>query len=85
VKFSEPTTFFGMCDASAGFALTDDLFIAADDESNELRTYSRSKPGHPVAKLDLQRFLLIGRGDPESDIEGSGQVAGAFLLFRSPN
>ena len=74
VKFSEPTTFFGMCDASAGFALTDDLFVAADDESNELRTYSRSRPGHPVAKLDLRRFLLIGLGDPESDVEGSAQV-----------
>jgi hypothetical protein len=63
-----------MCDASAGFALTDDLFVAADDESNELRTYSRSRPGHPVAKLDLRRFLLIGAGDPESDVEGSAQV-----------
>jgi hypothetical protein len=74
VKFSEPAAFFGMCDASAGFALNGDLFVAADDESNDLRTYSRRRPGHPVSTLDLRRFLLIGLGDPESDIEGSAQV-----------
>ena len=83
VKFSEPTTFFGMCDASAGFALTDDLFIAADDESNELRTYSRSRPGHPVSKLDLRSFLLIGHGDPETDIEGSAQVGDTVYWITS--
>ncbi len=83
VQFSEPSTFFGMCDASAGFALSDDLFVAADDESNELRTYSRGKPGQPIAKLNLQRFLLIGPGDPESDIEGSAQVGNIVYWITS--
>ena len=72
-----------MCDASAGFALTDDLFIAADDESNELRTYSRSRPGHPVSKLDLRSFLLIGHGDPETDIEGSAHVGDTVYWITS--
>ena len=72
-----------MCDASAGFALTDDLFVAADDESNELRTYSRSRPGHPVAKLDLRRFLLVGRDNDETDIEGSAQVGDIVFWMTS--
>jgi hypothetical protein len=74
VKFSEHTTYFHMCDASAGIALSEDLFVAADDESNQLRTYSRSHPGKPVGELDLSAPLLIGRGDPETDIEGAAQV-----------
>lgn len=83
VKFSEPATFFGMCDASAGFALTDDLFVAADDESNELRTYSRSHPGNPVSKLDLRSFLVTGRGDAETDIEGSAQIGNIVYWITS--
>jgi hypothetical protein len=72
-----------MCDASAGFALNDDFFVAADDESNELRTYSRSRPGHPVSKLDLRTFLLIGRGNAETDIEGSAQVGDTVYWITS--
>src|SRR5262245_20346176 len=43
--------FFGACDASAGVALTDDLFAAADDESNHLRVYSISGNGAPLFDL----------------------------------
>ena len=74
VQLSETKTYFGMCDASAGIALTPDLFVAADDESNKLRTYSRSRPGAPLHELDLRNFLMIGRGDPETDVEGAAQV-----------
>ena len=74
VELSDEKSYFGMCDASAGIALTPDLFVAADDESNQLRTYSRSRPGHPLHKLDLSRFLMIGRGDPETDVEGAAQI-----------
>jgi hypothetical protein len=72
-----------MCDASAGIALSDDLFVAADDESNTLRTYSRSRPGEPVHELVLHNFLLIGRGDPEADIEGAAQVGDVVYWITS--
>lgn len=74
VQISEEKLFSHMCDASAGIALTPDLFVAADDESNKLRTFSRSRPGNPVHELDLTIPLQIGRGSPETDVEGAAQV-----------
>lgn len=63
-----------MCDASAGIALSTNIFVAADDESNQLRTYSRAHPGVPVNQLELGAFLQIGKGKPEIDAEGAAQV-----------
>jgi len=67
-------TYARMCSASAGVALTPDHFVVADDESNRLRTYSRSKPGLPIHELDLRGFLQVGKGNPEIDLEGAAQV-----------
>jgi hypothetical protein len=83
VQISEEKVYSRMCDASAGIALTEDLFVAADDESNKLRTYSRSKPGNPVHELDLAIPLQIGRGNPETDIEGAAQVDGTVYWITS--
>lgn len=74
VQISEEKIFSHMCDASAGIALNADLFVAADDESNKLRTFSRSRPGNPLHELDLTIPLQIGRGNPETDVEGAAQV-----------
>ncbi|MGZ8900249.1 MAG: DUF3616 domain-containing protein, partial [Limisphaerales bacterium] len=63
-----------MCSASAGVALSTDVFVAADDESNRLRIYSRAKPGVPINKLELGSFLQIGKGNAETDLEGAAQV-----------
>src|SRR5262245_21326104 len=71
VKFATETQFTGVCDASAGVAITDDLFVAADDETNRLRIYSRSQGGAPVFQLPLDRFLRIDRHEGEADIEGA--------------
>lgn len=74
VQFSEETVFTRMCDASAGVALSTNIFVAADDESNQLRTYARNRPGMPVNQMELGGFLQIGKGNPEIDVEGAAQV-----------
>src|SRR6185295_19465314 len=74
VKFAGETQFTGACDASAGVAITDDLFVAADDETNRLRIYSRSQGGAPLFQLPLDRFLRVERHEPEADIEGAARI-----------
>jgi hypothetical protein len=74
VQLAEETTFSRMCSASAGVALSADIFVVADDESNRLRTYSRAKPGVPIQELELRGFLEVGKGNPEIDLEGAAQV-----------
>src|SRR5688500_10502422 len=74
VQLSQETVFARMCDASAGIALSPTIFVAADDESNQLRTYSTLKPGPPIHGLELSVFLQIGKGKPEIDVEGAAQV-----------
>ena len=43
-SLSAPTTYRGMCDASAAVSLNADLFAVANDEDNILRVYHR-QPG----------------------------------------
>ena len=83
VQISEEKLFSHMCDASAGIALSPDLFVAADDESNKLRTFSWSRPGNPVHELDLTIPLQIGRGNPETDVEGAAQVGDVVYWITS--
>lgn len=69
-----PTTFRGMCDASAAVSLTPDLFAVANDEDNVLRIYSRKAGGLPSQSFDMTSFLQIGKKKPEADIEGSAVI-----------
>jgi hypothetical protein len=71
---SVPTTYRGMCDASAGVSLNADLFAVANDEDNILRVYHRQPGGMPVFTFDMTSFLRIGTKKPEADIEGSATV-----------
>ncbi|MGZ8940688.1 MAG: DUF3616 domain-containing protein, partial [Limisphaerales bacterium] len=73
-EISEEKVFMRMCSASAGVALSTDVFVAADDESNRLRIYSRAKPGVPINQLELGSFLQIGKGNVETDLEGAAQL-----------
>jgi hypothetical protein len=74
VRISEETVYTRMCDASAGIALSTNIFVAADDESNQLRTYARNRPGMPIHQMELGGFLHVGKGKPEIDVEGAAQV-----------
>src|SRR5687767_3713652 len=83
VRVAEETTFARMCSASAGVALSTDIFVVADDESNRLRTYSRTKPGIPIDEVELRGFLQLGKGNPEIDLEGAAQVGDVVYWITS--
>ena len=83
VEVLQETIFSRMCSASAGVALSADVFAAADDESNRLRTYSRAKPGVPIQQVELGSFLQIGKGNAEIDLEGAAQVGNVVYWITS--
>lgn len=68
----QPFTYRGLAAASAAAALSGELFVVADDETNALTVYRR---GHsdPVAKLDLANVLNTD-ADQESDLEGAATM-----------
>jgi hypothetical protein len=74
VRHQEPVEHFGMCDASAGASLGEDLFVVANDEDCILRVYAAEVAGGPVASYDLGSFLGLGHGKSESDVEGCARV-----------
>jgi hypothetical protein len=71
---SAPTTYHGMCDASAAVSLNADLFVVANDEDNILRVYHRQPGGMPAFSFDMTSFLRIGKKHPEADIEASATI-----------
>jgi hypothetical protein len=75
--------FIGCCDASAAVALSDDLFVIANDEDNVLRVYSRSRMGRPVATADLTPFLNPQRKSPEVDIEAAARIGDRIYWISS--
>jgi hypothetical protein len=75
--------FIGCCDASAAVALTDDLFVIANDEDNVLRVYSRSRMGRPMATADVTAFLNPGKKSPEVDIEGAARIGDRIYWISS--
>ena len=82
-SLSAPTTYRGMCDASAAVSLNADLFAVANDEDNILRVYHRQPGGFPAFSFDMTSFLRIGRKSPESDIEGSAVVGDRIYWITS--
>ena len=71
VSVGNETIYTGMCDASAGVAVGKDLFVVADDESNDLKVYSQRRGGPPVAKIALAPFLGLKKAKDETDVEGA--------------
>ena len=80
-RAQEPTSFRGICDASAAVALDADHFVVADDERNTLMIYKRQQPV-AVGSVDLASFLGTDE-DQESDIEGSAQIGGRTYWIAS--
>ncbi len=69
-----PATFLGMADASAGVAVSSNLFLVADDESNILRLYKADAPGRPAREYDFSQFLEVERKHVEADLEGAARI-----------
>src|ERR1043166_6014129 len=68
-SLSEPISHLGCCDASAGVAVSSNLFLMANDEDNLLRVYRRDKPGPPVQAFQTGQFLHVDPRKPESRSE----------------
>jgi hypothetical protein len=70
----EVLVFRGASDASAAVAVSEEMFVVADDENNILRIYETSKAGQPVDSFDITSFLDIEPDYPEADIEAATRV-----------
>ncbi|MHC4323270.1 MAG: DUF3616 domain-containing protein, partial [Planctomycetota bacterium] len=70
----EVLVFRGTSDASAAVAVSEDMFVAADDENNILRIYETSGAGQPVDSFDMTSFLGIEPDHPEADIEAAAMI-----------
>ncbi len=73
----------GCCDASAGVAVSSNLFLVANDEDNLLRVYRRDQPGPPVQAFESGRFLHVDPKKPETDIEGAARVGDRIYWITS--
>ena len=71
----------GMCDASAAAALGPDLFVAANDERNQLKVYRRGQ-SEPIEEVDLSEFLVT-KVDKESDLEGAATIGDRIYWISS--
>lgn len=80
---SRPTTYFGMCDASAGVALNSRLFVVANDEDNAIRVYSANHGGSARKSYDVSRFIGVDTRRPESDLEGACRVGNRIYWITS--
>jgi hypothetical protein len=73
-RLASPTEYPGMCDASAAVAVNSNLFVAASDEDNVLRLYSRDHPGPAVKEFDFNNLLEVGGKSLETDIKGEARI-----------
>ena len=73
----------GMSDASAAVAVSDDMFVVADDENNILRVYKTGVGGLPQFSCDMTGFLDVEPEYPEADIEGATLVGDRIYWITS--
>jgi len=72
----------GTSDASAAVAVSEDMFVVADDENNILRVYKIAS--HlPVFSYDMTDFLDIEPEHPEADIEGATMIGDRIYWITS--
>ena len=64
----------GSCTPPLPRLLRTDLFVAADDEANQLRVYRRDQAGPALQVVDLTHDLELDRHAPETDIEGAARI-----------
>jgi hypothetical protein len=83
VHISEPLRHFGCCDASAGVAVSSNLFIVANDEDNLLRVYRRDVSGPPVQSFWAGAFLHVDPKKPETDLEAAVAVGDRIYWMTS--
>lgn len=82
-SLGEATLHHGCCDASAGVAVSSNLFLVANDEDNLLRVYRRDQSGPAVQAFQTGAFLHVDPRRPESDIEGAARVGDRIYWITS--
>jgi hypothetical protein len=82
-SLGEATLHYGCCDASAGVAVSSNLFLVANDEDNLLRVYRSDKSGPAVQGFATGEFLQVDPKQPESDIEGAARVGDRIYWITS--
>jgi hypothetical protein len=83
LQIVRPVIYSGMADASAGLAVSSNLFVVADDEDNKLRVYRVDEPGPPVKEFDLSAFLEVSGKSLESDLEGAAKIGNRAFWISS--
>jgi hypothetical protein len=78
-RAASPLVYAEACDASAGAALSNELFVIANDEDNVLRFYRRGSGGRPVA---TQRLDFLDAAD-ECDLEGVARASDRLYWIAS--
>ncbi len=74
LHLGEPTVYHGMCDASGGVVVNSNRFIVANDEDNVLRVYDSHAGGPPVQEFNMNSFLELEPGSPETDLEAGARI-----------
>jgi hypothetical protein len=77
------TRFSGMADASAGVAVSSNLFLVADDEDNRIRLYNNQTNGGPLKEFPLDEFLEVDEEGPEADLEGCARIGDRIFWIGS--
>ncbi len=76
-------TCYGTSDASAGAAISENMFVVADDENNTLRVYQIENPTNAVFSVELTEFLAVAAKNPEADIEGATAIGNRIYWITS--
>ena len=72
---AQPVRRFGICDGSAGIALSPRHLVVANDENNVLSIYQSDTGSVPVGRVELAATLgWGGRPNREADIEGAATI-----------
>ena len=72
-----------MSDASAAVAISNDLYVVADDENNVLRVYNSGYASEPIFSYDLSAFIVNDPNYPEADLEGATMIGDRIYWISS--
>lgn len=73
----------GMCDASAGIAISVNIAVVANDEDNLLRFFDISKEDQPIVLHDIAPFAIPDHDGQEMDIEGATVIGDTIIWITS--
>ena len=83
---AQPVRRSGICDGSAGVALSGGYLVVGNDENNVLAIYQSDTGTAPVGMVQLSTTLAVGRPNREADIEGAAAIGDtAYWITSHPS